>query len=198
MPQGDRNPSAKETSRALVSVDESRYLRNEHNIAIKGTPGIKKPSAQPHRQTAHSKESDADTNDTSTTIKYELTCTLYYKSKPRGEAMSSPRKVSKPGPYESGNILLGHERYVRLPTQKPHIILSVTDSSQTSAYSHFQSVKVGPGCLPVHGGRIRGKFYDLTAQRSMGPHTRQYRSVLGGRRTVGVNGWTYHVYNFPR
>ena len=56
---------------------------------------------------------------------------------------------------------------------------SLTHCEQFAAYSQFQSVKVGAGCLPVYGGRIGGKFYDLTAQRNKGAHMKHYRLSEG-------------------
>ena len=59
------------------------------------------------------------------------------------------------------------------------IVLTRSDYAQFEMYKRFQSVKVGPASMPVYGGKIGGKFYDLTAQRNKGGHMRPFR--LGER-----------------
>ena len=144
---------------------------DECNITIEGIPGIEKRVAE-IRETGHSRCSDENQNVVDSLIE----CTLCYKGRSRSGGIVTLESLK-------AGIVRGWKQWawsleVRCQREFHALFRSLT-LEQFEAYSQFQSVKVGPGCAPAYGGRIGGKFYDLTAQRNKGGHMKRYRLGKG-------------------
>lgn len=138
-------------------------MADEYDIDIDGQPGTEDIIAE-IRETVQGNESAEEQNET-----------WWMSGRGRASYSSDYLLCYKGRPREGGVLTLANRNADCAMREWSNW----TWMLEFHAYKQFQSVKVGPGCAPVYGGNIGGKFYDLTAQRNKRSHMRPYRLGKG-------------------